>query len=120
MKRFRTALSNLISAPDERIIINAGSLCFSLEKSELQRIADSLHVDSSEAGKAQKRTCWQNTEVRSSPDAECRVYGWMTDDGIIRLWTDAGAIRLAGCTAEMFSNLPSVTRMMRSPTSGTD
>ena len=41
---------------------------------------------------------------------ECRVYGWMTD----------GTIRLDDYTAEMFSNLPSVTRMMRSLTSGTD
>lgn len=54
-----------------------------------------------------------------NPDAECMVYGWMTDDGAIRLWAVADVIRLDDYTAEMFSNLPSVTRMMRSPTSGT-
>lgn len=35
----------------------------------------------------------------------------MTEDGTIRLWTDADAIRLDDCMAGIFSNLPSVTRI---------
>lgn len=46
-----------------------------------------------------------------NPDAEYKVYGWMTDDGEIKLWTNADTIRLDDYTAEMFSNLPSVTRI---------
>ena len=45
-------LDDLISAPDERVVINAGSLGFRMEKSNLQRIAGILHQDSEAAGKS--------------------------------------------------------------------
>lgn len=45
-------LDDLISAPDGRIVINAGSLGFRMEKSNLQRIAGILHQDSEDAGKS--------------------------------------------------------------------
>lgn len=45
-------------------------------------------------------------EDYATPDAERRIYGWLTEDGTMHVWTDADAIRLtdeeAGC---LYSNM---------------
>ena len=46
-----------------------------------------------------------------NPDAEHKIYGWLTDDGTMNYWTDADMTRMTDESCSLFSGLSNVTEI---------